>query len=433
MKSSRTFRAPAAAAEPAGFVWPSPPVTNTSRTTSAPMAKPSVHIALMVDVLPAFGRAICQGVSRFIQEHGGWSLFLYKGEVNAAAMHEWLRANHIDGIISSPPSRDLFLPLLESGIPLVNVIQRDRGVGVTSIMSDPAGIARMAAEFFTRSGFWNFAFCGHPGFVVSDLRETAFRDVLAALGHPLHTPPADDRPREITYEHVHEMETDRRLAEWLRELPKPVALLAYNDFRAQEIIRLAQEVGIDVPGQLAVLGVDNDEIVCNMCAPALSSIEIDAQEIGYAAAQALDGLLRGDVHPGVEVLVSPTRIVERQSTGLAPVENPVVSQALRLIRDRVRENMTTKALCEELNLSRTHLDKLFLQHLGYTPSEEIKRGRVKYVTELLQGTQLSLSEIAGRCGFNSTVCLGQFIRRETGMTPGTLRRKNQAEPGSIKR
>jgi len=242
----------------------------------------------------------------------------------------------------------------------------------------------------------------------------------------MHTPLADDRPREITYEHVHEIETDRRLAEWLRELPKPVALLACNDFRAQEIIRLAQKVGIDVPGQLAVLGVDNDEIVCNMCTPALSSIEIDAQEIGYVAAQALDGLLRGDVHLGVELLVSPTRIVERQSTGLAPVENPVVSQAIRLIRDHVRENLTTKELCEELNLSRTHLDKLFLQHLGYTPAAEIKRGRVKYVTELLQGTQLSLSEISGRCGFNSIVCLVQFIRRATGMAPGAMRRQNHA-------
>ena len=381
------------------------------------------HIALMVEVGGAFGRAICQGASRFAQEHDGWLLFPHQTAGSDAEIGEWLRANHITGIISLVNSRELFLRLQATGFPLVNVLLRDRAPGVTSVTADSPAITRMAVEFFQQAGFWHFAFCGYPGLAFSDLREKTFREILMGLGNTLHTPPVEAHPDQppIGYENITGAELNPHFKEWLRGLPKPIALLTGNDVRGQQVIRLAQELGIDVPGQLAVLGVDNDEVVCSMCNPALSSIDSNAEEIGYTAAQTLYGLLRGIVCPGTEIMLPPTHIVERRSTGLPPTENPVVAQALRIIRDRPRENLTTRVLCVELNCPRAKLDLLFKQHLGRTPAEEITRNRLKCLTDLLQSTDLSLKEIATRFNFSSTNSFFRFIHRETGTTPTALR------------
>ena len=381
------------------------------------------HIALMVEVGGAFGRAICQGASRFAQEHDGWLLFPHQTAGNDAEIRDWLQANHITGIISLVNSRELFLRLQATGLPLVNVLLRDRAPGVTSVTSDSPAIIRMAVEFFQQIGFWHFAFCGYPGLAFSDLRENAFRETLMGLGHMLHTPPVEAHPVQppIGYENITGAELNPHFQKWLRGLPKPIALLTGNDVRGQQVIRLAQELGIDVPGQLAVLGVDNDEVVCCMCSPALSSINPNAEGIGYTAAQTLDGLLRGTVCPGAEILLPPTHIIERRSTGLPPTENPVVAQALRIIRDRPRENLTTQVLCGELNCPRAKLDLLFKQLLGRTPAEEITRVRLKCLIDLLQSTDLSLKEIAARFNFSSTNSFFRFIHRETGTTPTALR------------
>ena len=400
----------------------------TPPVSHQPVAKAFFHIALMVEVDYAFGRAVCQGASRFVQEHDGWLLFPHQTAGGEAKIRGWLQANHITGIISLVNSRNLFLRLQATGIPLVTVLLRDQAPGVTSVIADSPAITRMAVEFFRQIGFWNFAFCGYPGLAFSDLREAAFRETLISLGHTLHTPPAEVHPAHssIGHENITGAELNRHFKEWLCGLPKPVALLAANDVRGQQVIRLAQELGIDVPGQLAVLGVDNDEVICNMCSPALSSIDSNAEGIGYAAAQALDGLLRGIVRPGTEILLPPTHIVERRSTGLVSTENAVVAQALRIIRDRSRENLTTRVLCGELNCPRAKLDLLFKQHLGRTPAEEITRNRLKGLTDLLQGTDLSLKEIAARFNFSSTNSFSRFIHRETGTTPTALRHQPEA-------
>lgn len=388
------------------------------------VAKPFFRIALMVEASSAFGRAICQGVSRFAKENEGWLLLPYKGGADVPSMLGWLQANRIDGVICCVQSREQFIALQESGIPLVNVVHRDAAPGVTSVIADFAGIARMAADFFLRAGFWNFAYCGYPGLAFSELRGTAFRNILRAHSHTVHIPTGEQTPSDAQcgYEHAYAMQVDCRLKEWLCQLPKPVALLACNDVRGQQIIRLAQECGIDVPGALAVLGVDNDEVICNLCTPALSSIDPGGGAIGHAAARALDGLLRGTVQPGTEYPLAPSRIVERQSTGLAAVENPLVLQALHIIRNGARDNLTIPMLCAKLHCSRAKLDRLFKKHLGRTSSDEMTRVRVKQVTEVLCGTSLSLKEVAAMFNFSSAVCFSQFIRRETGCTPQELRR-----------
>ena len=388
--------------------------------------KKFTHIALMVNASTDFGRAICRGVVHFVREHGDWLLFPVEPGVDEVSIQNWLRVNRIAGVISGGSSREVFLHMQETGLPLVSLSYRDINPGTTAVNADPEAISRMAAEFFLRAGFWNFAFCGYPESAYSAMREAAFQDILGAHGRTLHVlPHAPHAPvAHHGYDPISNMASDRLLGAWLRSLPKPVALLACNDSRGQQLLRIAQECEIDVPGEMAVLGVDNDEILCTVCHPALSSIEPNGEAIGRAAALALDGLLRKTIRPGVQLKIPPLRIVERQSTGIPPMENQLMIRAMRIIRDAVRDNLTVKALCAELGSSRTRLDMLFKEHLGRTPSDEITRVRVKHVTELLHGTPLSIKEIANLSGFTSAACLSHFIRRETGGTPRSLRQQD---------
>ena len=386
--------------------------------------KKFTHIALMVNIAHGFGRAICQGVSRFVQERGEWLLFPMEPGMDIETVKEWLRKNRIAGVISAGPSRDIFLHLKEAGIPLVSSAYRDLAPDVTTVLADSPAVARLAAEFFLQAGFWNFAFYGYPGITYSDVRETEFRNLLEKRGKTLHIPPLGSHPcaDRQGYEPL-AYTGDRLIEEWLLGLLKPVAVLACNDHCGQQILHCAQECGIDVPGEMAVLGVDNDDVLCSLCHPRLSSIELDGEKIGHAAALALDGLLRKTARPGSLVLIPPLRIVERQSTGIPPMENPMMIKALRIIRDSVRDPLNTKELCAELNCSRTKLDILFKEHLGRTPSAEINRARLKHVLGFLHGTNMSVKEIASLCGFSSAPGLSRFIHQETGETIRNLRRR----------
>ena len=390
------------------------------------------HIAILGSSSNDFGRAISRGVIRFVYERGSWLLFPVEPWVDETVIDEWLRANHIAGIITGWSPHDVFLRAKESGLPMVILSHRDIAPGDTAVIADSEATARMAAEFFLKAGFWNFAYCGYPGVIYSTVRETMFRDILAKHGRTLHVLPhvPHFRTDRHGYNPISDGALDRLVGEWLRALPKPVAVLACNDARGQQLLRIAQEFGIDVPGEMAVLGVDNDAISCAMCHPALSSIEPDGEAMGHAAALALDSLLHKTASPGIQIKIPPLRIVERQSTGIPPIEDPLVIRALRIIRDSVRDNLTTKGLCQELDCSRTRLDGLFKKYLGRTSSDEISRMRLRHVTELLQGTPLPLKEIAGLCGFSSTICLSRFIRRQTGETPLGLRQKNRVPSGS---
>jgi LacI family transcriptional regulator len=208
----------------------------------------------------------------------------------------------------------------------------------------------------------------------------------------------------------------KNLAKWIRSLPKPVGIIACNDIRALQIINACRETGIRVPEEVAVIGVDNDEVICSLSRPTLSSVEQDTEAIGGLAASLVDEMLRGK-KVSLFHEVSPKGIVERESTDVVVAENPLVIRAARMIRSRIDSGITMKELCAELSVSRSKLDTLFHQSLGRTPSEEIQRSRMRRCTDLLLTTDLKITEVARRCGFSSVTHLGRFFKRETGVTP----------------
>ena len=426
IRHKTAFHAPASATFHAADTLPKtvmkPMVAPVIRTAG----KPFSNIALIFN-MSIFGYGVCQGASRFALERGGWLLFPYKAEPNLDAMHAWLRVNHIDGIICCLPFHDFCVFLRDTGIPYVNVLLQGMGPGVTSVTSDSEAVARQAADFFLEVGFAQFAFCGYPGLPFSNQREAAYRNILANHGYPLHLPPRRKPPprSESNPEQVTEPQWEKRLGKWLDSLPKPIALWAANDSCGQQVIRVAQQYGIAIPGELTVLGVDNDETLCNLCTPTLSSIDQNREGIGYAAARTLDGLMRGTIPLGTEIRVPPKGVIERQSTNIIPVQEPLVAAALCIIRNRVRDNLTNRMLGAELHCAPAKLNRLFTAHLGRTVSDVMTRFRVKRLTEVLQETDLPLKKVAAMFGFSSPSVLSMFIQRQTGFTPLRLRNKSR--------
>ncbi len=376
----------------------------------------------MVDASRAYGRGICRGVADYAERHEDWLILPHeRPELNE--LPDWLRKSRVDGFIAYIPNRKLHHRISALGVPVVDVHGRCRASDIPVIESDARVIASMALRFFIKSGFQHLAYCGYPSVFFSDQREEAFRlqtDPLKRGAH-IYAPPSHAQVGEDLYQFEKGTVThEAALATWLRSLPKPVGLLACNDIRGQQIINACRESEIRVPEEVAVLGVDNDEIICRLCRPTLSTIEPDVESIGRLAGELMAAQFSGhSVEASYQV--PPRRVVERRSTDVVVASHPLVVNAARLIRDRDCAEVSVDQVCEAVGTSRSTLDKLFLTHLGRSVAGEMTRIRVQRSQGLLQSSDLPLTEIARRCGFSSATYFCRFFKRMTGQTPDSYR------------
>ena len=385
------------------------------------MKKPK-QIGLLVDASRAYGRGICRGVATFAETREDW-LILAHERPELDELPGWLKKARLDGLIAYIPNRRMHEKIAALDIPVVDVHGRCRNPRIPVIESDDAAIVRLAFAFFRQSGFQHLAYCGYPGIFFSDQREEAVRLEAQALGDVhLYAPSKHKRVGADLYQFekggaAHEPD----LARWLKALPKPVALLACNDIRGQQVINACREVGIRVPEEAAVLGVDNDELLCRLCRPTLSSIEPDVEQIGVLAARLIADLIDGKpVAPRHRV--PPRQVVQRQSTDTVVADHPAVVQAARLIRDRGYREASVEQICEKMGLSRSTLDRLFQAHLGRSIAGEIARIRLQRSQNLLRHSEQTVAEIAQACGFPSATYFCRFFKRETAQTPNAYRK-----------
>jgi LacI family transcriptional regulator len=381
------------------------------------------HIALLVDGSRAYGRGIFRGVAEFAGKRDDW-LILPQERNRSDNLPAWLRSNRVDGIIAFIPNARFGKALYKLGVPVIDVRGEGFAAGEHVFDSDPESIARLAADFFQRAGFGHFAFCGYPGVFFSDRRQAAFVRLLKQAGHEVRVYDGPGGDPDYFLRERSSMEYEPDLRRWLAGLPNPVAVFACNDVRGQQIINACREGGIDMPGTVAVMGVDNDDMLCELSRPTLTSIEPDTRRIGHEAAALLTRLMAGRRVPAALVNIPPVRVVERQSTDTVPVEDPLVLRAMRLLREQACVGLTVEEVCVKLDCSRTTLDNLFRSRLGHTVSAELIRMRLNRAIQLLRDTDQPLGQIARRCGLPSVAYLCRFIRRETGKTPGQFRQGN---------
>ncbi|MBK8789611.1 MAG: DNA-binding transcriptional regulator [Holophagaceae bacterium] len=381
------------------------------------------HIALLVPASGGYSRGVCQGVATYALEHDDWLIFPYeRGEVTK--LPAWLKKGHIDGIIGFITTPELGRQISSLGVPVVDVQGEGNCPASPVIDTDPEAVAQLAVDFFLQAGFINFAFGGYPGIFFSDRRSDAFCRILEAQGRQVHcyAPPEKVAATiKLQFQELRGLEYEAALAAWLTKLPKPIAILACNDIRGQQIITACRDLGISMPSDVSVIGVDNDEILCRLCRPTLTSIAPNIEGIGQMAADMLNRMLDGEQVEPVLHRVGPLRIVERQSTDITTAQDPLVLAASRIIRDRACHGISVDQICELVDCSRSTLDNLFKKHLGRPVAQEMLRIRLNRGMRLLEDSNLAIEEVARECGFTSATYFCRFFKREAGITPALHR------------
>jgi LacI family transcriptional regulator len=218
---------------------------------------------------------------------------------------------------------------------------------------------------------------------------------------------------------------ERQLGDWLVGLSPPTALLACNDIRAQQVLNVCRERGIQVPGRLAVMGVDNDEVLCELADPPLSSVDNDTVRIGHEAAALLARMIGGSPPPFDRKVIEPLGVVTRRSTDILAVDDKAVAAALRFIHEHACDGIGVGDIVKQLPISRSTLERRFVRAVGKSPKAEISRLRIERIKQLLIDTEYKLAVIAGMTGFMHAEYMSALFKQSTGLTPGSYRKLHQ--------
>ncbi len=378
------------------------------------------NVALLIETSREYGRGLLRGVIRYQREHGPWSVEFRTSGLDAAPP-AWLKNWRGDGILARINDKAMAEAVLACGVPTVDVRYVLPELGVPVIATDNEVVVRLAIEHFLERGLRRFAFLGAPPHhnVWIDYRRRAFADRVRQAGFTcdvFDAGPAGQSGLEAYEE---------RVMAWVRGLPKPVGIMASHDDEGQQLLDACLRAEVKVPDQVAVLGVDNDEILCSLSRPPLSSIAPNTERIGYEAAALLARLMRGEAVPPEAVSIPPLGVVARQSTDTLALEDRDVACALRFIRDHPGRRLTVEDLLRVVPLSRSMLERRMRQAIGRTPKEEILRVELERVKDYLARTNLSLAEIGATVGYAHPHHLCELFKKKFAITPGDFRRSIQ--------
>ena len=370
-------------------------------------------VILLVESSRGSGRALLKGIANYAHHHGPWSFYWEPGGLEKA----WpaLREMEADGIILRDVKK--VDEALASGLPAVVIGHRQSEIpGLVNVVTDSEGIGRMGAEHLLHCGFKHFAFCGYAeaaleGTVWSEVRCEFFSARIRQAGFkpPPHfalSNSEENWPRER-----------RSLAQWLESLPKPLGLMACNDDCAQQVMEGCKLAELRVPDTVGVIGADNDEVVCSLTDPPLSSVAIDFERAGYDAARALDRLMRHLKSVPARITAAAPHVVTRRSTDFVAMDEPHLAHALRFIRDHARSGVSVDDVARAAGLSRRALEKRFRSLLGRSILGEIHRVRTDHIARLLLETDLPVATIAEMLGFAETHHFARYFRAAKQMSP----------------
>ena len=380
------------------------------------------RVALLIESSRAFGRGLLLGIAKYVREHGPWSIFLQERSLRDLSPG-WLKNWSGDGIIARVEDRTMAQAIRRLGLPAVDLRCLLPNLELPSVRPRDASIARLAAEHLLERGFRHFAFCGFTGADYSDARRDSFLERIASVGYRCHIfrdPAPPEKAGTLDYEE-HGLRYENRVAEWLQGLPKPVGLMACNDIRGQQVLNACRDVRMSVPDEVAVVGVDNDDVLCELSDPPLTSVVPNSSRIGYEAAALLARMMAGKKPPLEPVFVEPEGIVTRRSTEVLAIEDRHIASAVRFIREHACEGIDVTDVLKAVPLSRSALERRFARALGRSPKEEILRVRLNRARQLLVETEFPLSLVAEKIGLEHAEYLNVIFKKKTGLTPGQFR------------
>lgn len=377
-------------------------------------------VALLVETSRGFGRELLRGLARYAQLHGPWSFHITAGDYEQAVprMKEWGGT----GIIARIPNDRVAKAILDADVPTIALGLTDEQMqpgsplsNFSELSSDAREVSRIAADHLIERGFTNFAYVGLEDRAWSNRRERGFRERLAPLGIEPHIYP-QPKKKDRMWEQEQQL-----MAAWIRSLPKPLGLFACNDDRGRQVLEACQLADMRVPEDVAVLGVDDDEVFCGLSYPPLSSVALNAETAGYRAAELLDGMMQGRVRKPRRIVVEALHVVTRRSTDIVAVEDQDVAAALQFIHREKGCDISVESVAQEVAVSRRNLEKRFRETIGRTILEEIQNTRLERAKRLLLETTYPVSKVAEIAGFGSTGYFIQFFHSRVGTTPRKFR------------
>ncbi len=371
-------------------------------------------IVLLVESSRASGRAILNGVANYARYHGPWSFFWEPGGLEKVG--PMLKTLDADGIILRDV--DKLREVRAFDIPAVIVgYSRKEIPGFINVVTDSPKIGRIAADHLLHCGFKHFAYCSYRRTPWAEQRGKFFVQQIKAAGFKAgeYLTPS---PARIDW-----TKERRVMAKWLQSLAKPVGVMACNDDMGVQVMEACKLAGLAVPDAVGVIGADNDEVVCGLADPAMSSVALNFERAGYEAAQALDQLLRKVRGTPPQIIVQATHIVARRSTDVVAVEDAAVARAMRFIRDHTRGPVAVGEVAKAAGLSRRVLERRFRREFNSSIQTEIRRVRTDQIARLLVESHMPVSEIAESLGFPDVQHFARYFRAGKQVSPLAFRRQ----------
>lgn len=375
------------------------------------------RIVLLVETSREFGRKLIIGIARYARLNGPWSF--YKEPIDLKSSIPRLTSWKPDGIIM----RDSLITkeLLKLKIPTILAIHNSSyPKNLPVIKTNSQAIAKMASDHLIEKGFKHFAFCGFDSYDWSLERREFFCRFNKDAGYDTHIylPPPTLKSNDWEKE-------QRHVSKWIKTLPKPIGILACNDDRGQHILEVCKLLGVKVPEEVAVVGVDNDPMICEIGDPPLTSIALNVESAGYEAAKLLDQMISKKKIEGEQILVSPSHIVQRQSSDILAVNDPEVAAAIRYIKENAKNKILVSDVVNATNLSRRTLEKQFRKTIHRSIYDEIRSVRVEWISKLLIETDLPISQITSLFNFTDVEHISRYFKKEKGIGLREFRKIHQ--------
>jgi len=379
-------------------------------------------VILLTDFSEEYFKNLLRGITKYSKEHGPWIFCqmpsFYRETKGIEGILNWAKEWGANGIIGQFYNDSNVSKIMKAGIPVIAQDFKERFTDIPNISGDYVAAGKMGAEYFLRKGFKHFAFYGFKDIVWSRERGEGFENALKQEGHEVHYfEHKKSRSRELWYY------KPSSLSKWLKSLPKPIAIMTCDDNQGQHITQACRHSGIRIPEEVAVLGVDNDETICNLSDPPLSSISLDAEKGGYEAARLLHQMMKSKKKTFYDILVKPTQVITRHSTDIYATNDNHISSTLRYIHQNIDSNLKVEQILKQVPLSRRSLEKRFQEITGYPVYKYIYNLRVEKFAQRLLETDKTVFEIAIEIGLDDGKNISRSFKKVKGCTPQEYRQK----------
>ncbi|MFP4353828.1 MAG: substrate-binding domain-containing protein [Phycisphaerae bacterium] len=362
------------------------------------------RVLLAVHTYAAYGQRIVEGILQYAEMHAGWEFQIFRESQDPyqSALPDGVIAEIFDGPLGQDVAR-----MISGGTPAVLTTSQAPPDLAPRVMADNLAVGATGADHLLDLGFDRLGFLATQPRAFARQRQDGFVQEARQRGVDVDLFPLDGT---------------MTVNQWVQQLSKPIGIMAAEDMTAVHLANVCREMNIMVPEQVAILGVDNDELACRMTTPPLSSIDHGTRRIGFEAAALLDRLMDGQAPPGEDVRVPPEGVIVRQSTSTLAIEDVDVARAVRFIRENIADGIGPKDVIAALPVARRTLETGFRRCLGRTIGQEVMRVRIARVKHLLIETELAMPEICELAGFSYPSQLSKAFKREVGQAPSDYRR-----------